>query len=539
MVPAPAPPATDAKPSFVTELFASLVVFMVALPLCIGIAQACGLKPEAGIITGVIGGLVVGVLAGSPLQVSGPAAGLIVLVVQYIDDAKARAPQYEPAVLLGLALVLAGGIQLAAGALSLGRWFRAVTPAVVEGMLAGIGLTILAKQFYELLDDVAPKGISAALAGIPECVRKAFVPTPDSRANHTEAAVIGLVALLILALWKPLAPKKLKLIPAAVVAVLAGVLINEFGRPVFEALGVRLGPAVDDHGGIGVQRVKVSANLMETVRPVFVLGWDALGFAFVWKGALTFALIASAETLLCSVAVDSKHTGPRTQYDRELAAQGAGNVLCGVLGALPMTGVIVRSAANVEAGARTRWSAVMHGAWLLLFVLLLPGVLSRIPETALAAVLVYTGWKLLNLPGLWHLWTENRTEALIFVTTAATIVGADLLAGVVTGLLVSMFVLLVRFSHLSVSRAEPEPGAVTLTLEGAATFIRLPLITGELDALPRGRRVRLNLEAVQLIDHAVMHLLLAFQKQYALTGGTVEIDWGPMHLPVRGDAPGR
>ncbi len=533
MDPAPAPPAADSKPSVVTELFASLVVFMVALPLCIGIAQACGLRPEAGIITGVIGGLVVGVLAGSPLQVSGPAAGLIVLVVQYIDDAKAQAPQYEPAVLLGLALVLAGGIQLAAGAFSLGRWFRAVTPAVVEGMLAGIGLTILAKQFYELLDDVAPKGISAALAGIPECVRKAFVPTPESGANHTEAAVIGLVALLILALWKPLAPKKLKLIPAAVVAVLAGILINEFGRPVFEALGARIGPAVDDHGGIGVQRVQVSANLLEAVRPVFVLGWDALGFAFVWKGALTFALIASAETLLCSVAVDSKHTGPRTQYDHELAAQGAGNVLCGILGALPMTGVIVRSAANVEAGARTRWSAVMHGAWLLLFVLLLlPGVLSRIPETALAAVLVYTGWKLLNLPGLWHLWKENRFEALVFVVTAATIVGTDLLAGVVTGLLLSMFVLLIRFSHLEIEREKPAAGEVVLTFEGAATFIRLPVIAKELDALPRGLRVQLNLAAVQLIDHAVLHLLLGFQKQYALTGGTVTIDWGAGRGPA-------
>jgi MFS superfamily sulfate permease-like transporter len=301
---------------------------------------------------------------------------------------------------------------------------------------------------------------------------------------------------------------------------------------VFEALGARIGPAVDDHGGIGVQRVTVSANLLNEIRPVFQLGIDALGFAFVWKGAVTFALIASAETLLCSVAVDSKHTGPRTQYDRELAAQGVGNLICGALGALPMTGVIVRSAANVEAGARTRWSAVMHGAWLLLFVLALPGLLSRIPETALAAVLVFTGWKLLNLPGLWHLWKENRTEALVFVITAGTIVGMDLLAGVVTGLLVSMFVLLIRFSHLEVTRAEPTAGEVVLNFSGAATFIRLPVIAKELDALPQGLRVKLNLEAVQLIDHAVLHLLLGFQKQYALTGGTVAIDWGAGRGPA-------
>lgn len=532
----PAPAAGAGPNALVSDFLASLVVFMVALPLCIGIAQACGLPPEAGIVTGIVGGMVVGFFAGSPLQVSGPAAGLIVLVVQFLDDAKAHAAGAPAAVLLGLAIGLAGLIQLTAGALRLGQWFRAVSPAVVEGMLAGIGATIVAKQFHEMVDDTAPKKVIDGLLTIPQALWKAFDPPAGASANHTEAAVIGLLAILILALWKPLAPRRLKIVPAAVVAVLAAVLVNEFGRPVFEALGARIGPAVDEHGGIGVERVQISARLTDSVRLLGWPGWEILTLGLVWKGAVTFALIASAETLLCAVAVDTKHTGPRTNFDRELLAQGAGNTICGMIGALPMTGVIVRSAANVEAGARTRRSAILHGVWLLLFVTLFPGLLSRIPAAALAAVLVYTGWKLLNLPGLQALWRESKSEALIFVLTAGTIVGADLLAGVVLGVVLSALKLLVRFSHLRVARTdEPEHNRVHLHLEGAATFLRLPLLAEALEAVPRGSELHVHLDRLQLVDHAVLHLLLTFQKQYEATGGAMHVDWDGLHARFRGE----
>lgn len=521
--------------TLVADFFASLVVFMVALPLCIGIAQACGLPPEAGIITGVVGGLVVGFLAGSPLQVSGPAAGLIVLVIQFIDSAKAQVPGTNPVVLLGLAIVLAGLIQIAAGALRLGQWFRAVSPAVVEGMLAGIGVTIVAKQFHEMVDDTAPKEVINGLLTIPQALWKAFSPPADASANHTEAAVIGLLAVVVLALWKAVAPKRLKIVPAAVVAVLVAVLVNEFGRPVFEALGARIGPAVDSHGGIGVERVQISASLADSLRPIGWPGMELLALGLIWKAALTFALIASAETLLCAVAVDTKHTGPRTNFDRELIAQGIGNSLCGAVGALPMTGVIVRSAANVEAGAKTRLSAILHGVWLLLFVSLLPGLLSRIPAAALAAILVYTGWKLLNLPGLWQLWKESKSEALIFVLTAGTIVGADLLAGVVLGVVLSALKLLVRFSHLRVTRADgPESKQVHLHLEGAATFLRLPRLAEALEGVPQGQTLHVHLDRLQFVDHAILHLLTTFQKQYAATGGEMVIDWDGLHARFSG-----
>lgn len=522
----PSPASGAGGGRLVADFLASLVVFMVALPLCIGIAQACGLPPEAGIITGVVGGIVVGFLAGSPLQVSGPAAGLIVLVIQYLDSAKAAAPNTNPVVLLGLAVLIAGLIQIAAGVLRVGQWFRAVSPAVVEGMLAGIGVTIIAKQFHEMVDDTAPKKVVEGLLTIPQALWKAFDPPAGASANHTEAAVIGLLAILVLALWKSIAPKRLKVVPAAVIAVLAAVLVNEFGRPIFEGLGARIGPAVDNHGGIGVERVQISASLADSVKPIGWPGWELLTLGLMWKGALTFALIASAETLLCAVAVDTKHTGPRTNFDRELLAQGVGNTICGAIGALPMTGVIVRSAANVEAGAKTRRSTILHGVWLLLFVSLLPALLSRIPAAALAAILVYTGWKLLNLPGLWHLWKESKSEALIFALTAGTIVGADLLAGVILGVVLSALKLLVRFSHLRVERSdEPEHKRVHLRLEGAATFLRLPVLAEALEAVPQCMELHVHLDRLQMVDHAVLHLLLTFQKQYEATGGRMFVDW--------------
>jgi MFS superfamily sulfate permease-like transporter len=532
-------PTTPARGTFAADFLASLVVFMVALPLCIGIAQACGLPPEAGIITGIVGGIIVGLLAGSPLQVSGPAAGLIVLVIQYLDDAqKAGYDKGGAVMLLGLAILLAGLIQITAGVFRLGQWFRAVSPAVVEGMLAGIGLTIFAKQFHELVDDDAPKKVLDALITIPQAIWKAFYPPEGASANHTEAAVIGLLCLVVLVFWKPIAPKRLKLVPAAVVAVLLAVLVNEFGRPIFEAFGARMGPAVDNHGGIGVERVKVSASLADSIKPITGLGWEALTLGLVWKGAITFALIASAETLLCAVAVDTKHTGPRTKFDRELVAQGVGNTICGILAVLPMTGVIVRSAANVEAGAKSRWSTFMHGIWLLLLVSLLPGLLGRIPTAALAAVLVYTGWKLLNLPGLYRLWKESKSEALIFVATAATIVSADLLAGVMLGVVLSALKLLLRFSHLRVTRVdEPDHHRVHLYLEGAATFLRLPILAQALEAVPRGQKLHVHLEQVQFVDHAVLHLLLTFQKQYEATGGKLFIDWDQLHAHFHGTRP--
>ena len=356
-------PVDSSRGGWRNDVLASLVVFMVALPLCIGIAQACGLPPEAGLVTGIVGGILVGFLAGSPLQVSGPAAGLIVLVIQFLDDAhKAGYAGVQAFYLLGVVILLSGAIQIVAGLLRCGQWFRAVSPAVVGGMLAGIGITIIAKQFHSMVDDDAPKRVLDGLLTIPLAVWKGFSPPPGAEANHSAAALIGVITILILVFWKAIAPKSLKLVPAAVVAVCVAVGVTELA-------------------GLSIDRVRVSGDIAAAFSPIPWLGWEAVGSGLVLKAAFTFAIIASAETLLCAVAVDSMHTGPRTKFDRELVAQGVGNMVCGAFAALPMTGVIVRSSANVEAGAKTRLSAILHGFWLLLFVAFLPGLLSRIPES--------------------------------------------------------------------------------------------------------------------------------------------------------------
>jgi MFS superfamily sulfate permease-like transporter len=512
------PSQSGSTRSWPADILASVVVFLVALPLCIGIAQASGLPPEAGLVTGIIGGLLVGSISGSPLQVSGPAAGLIVLVIGFLADAqKAGFTGTAGVALLGLALLMAGGIQVAAGVFKFGQWFRAVSPAVVGGMLAGIGATIIAKQFHVLVDDTPPAGVVEGLLTIPQAVWKGFVPPPGATADHTAAAAIGLLTFLVLAFWKSVVPKRVAVIPAAVIAVTLAVLVAEVAR-------------------LNVERVAVSANLLDGLAPVPLHwpGWDVFGRGLLWKGAITFALIASAETMLCAVAVDTMHTGPRTRYDRELIAQGAGNMACGALGALPMTGVIVRSSANVDAGARTRLSAILHGLWLLLAVVLLADLLSRIPLAALAAVLVYTGWKLVNLPGLIKLWKESGSEGAIYVITAATIVGADLLIGVVTGVVLSAAKLLWVSSYLSITRRdEPQGDRVHLHLEGSATFLRLPQLSESLESVPPGRKLHVHLDGLRFLDHAVLHLLMTFQKQYEVTGGRFYVDWERLHAHFR------
>jgi MFS superfamily sulfate permease-like transporter len=502
---------TDGAPmrsrGILADILASLVVFMVALPLCVAIAKACGLPPEAGLVTGIVGGLVVGLIAGSPLQVSGPAAGLIVLVLTFYN-----AP--DGPVRLGWIILLGGLFQLLAGVLRLGQWFRAVSPAVVLGMLAGIGLIILAKQFHVLFDRPAPEKIVDALAAIPSTVGTAF--ETDGLEGAKAAGILGLLTIAVMVAWKLLAPKPVALVPAAVVAVLAATLAAELT-------------------GWTVAKVQVS-KLEDGIRLLNPADWRRfLLDGAVWGAAVTLALIASAESLLCAAAVDAKHTGPRTQFNRELAAQGLGNAICGVLGVLPMTGVIVRSAANVEAGAKSRLSAILHGAWLLLFVVFLPFLLTRVPLAALAGVLVYTGWKLLEIPEARKLLAESRAEFAIFIATACGVVLADLLAGVLLGIALTAARLLHRFSRIDIQAAsDPTGKRVDLHLSGAGTFLSLPRLAAALEIVPRGKELHVHLEGLRAVDHAIFDLLRKFKGQYEASGGTFVLDYDELHVRLHG-----
>jgi MFS superfamily sulfate permease-like transporter len=244
----------------------------------------------------------------------------------------------------------------------------------------------------------------------------------------------------------------------------------------------------------------------------------------------TVAFVASAETLLCATAVDQLHQGPRTRYDKELCAQGVGNVLCGMLGALPMTGVIVRSAANVEAGAKSRLSAILHGFWLLLMVLLGAALLAQIPTAALAAVLVYTGYRLVNLKVVKELWHWGWSEVAIYLCTVIGVVALGLLEGVLIGVGLSVLKLLYRFSSLQVRLEEdPEGRRTVLYLEGAATFLRLPQLAAALEKVPAATELHVHFERLAYIDHACLELLMTWEKQHAALGGSLVIDWETLH----------
>jgi len=259
--------------------------------------------------------------------------------------------------------------------------------------------------------------------------------------------------------------------------------------------------------------------------------WTALA-----GSALVVALIASAETLLCSTAVDQMHSGPRTRYDRELVAQGIGNSVCGLLGALPMTGVIVRSAANVQAGGTTRASAILHGLWLLVFVGLLGFVLRSIPIASLAAVLVYIGYKLVNLKQVKELAKYGWGEVVIFFATMIGIVATDLLTGVLVGIGLSAVKLLYKFSHLQANfKTDTKSNRSVLALEGAATFLRLPRLAAELDRVPGSAELHVDFERLDYIDHACLDLLMNWAKQHEATGGRLVIDWDSLHANFRGE----
>jgi MFS superfamily sulfate permease-like transporter len=333
--------------------------------------------------------------------------------------------------------------------------------------------------------------------------------------DHQWAAKVGIATIIVLLLWKLIARGRLKLVPAPLIAVTAIT-------------------AVAFYLGLPVLYVEVPDNLIDSIR---LPSLNLLEGGNLWgmlQAAVVVALIASAETLLCATAVDQIHGGKRTNYDRELWAQGVGNSLCGLLGALPMTGVIVRSAANVQAGATGRASAIMHGLWLLIFVSLLGFVLRAIPIASLAAVLVYTGYKLIDLKQLKELYKYGWGEVAIFMATFVGIVVTDLLTGVIIGFVLSAAKLLYTFSHLKTNlHIDPRSRKCDLALDGTATFLRLPILAKALEQVPPNSELHVDLERLDYVDHACLNLLMCWAKRHEAVGGRLIIDWDSLHAQFR------
>lgn len=478
------------------DVLASIVVFLVALPLCMGIAIASGAPPAAGLITGIIGGIIVGALSGAPFQVSGPAAGLAVIIFQLVNQHGIEA--------IGPLVLMAGAMQFAGGLLRFGTWFRAIAPPVVFGMLAGIGVLIFAGQFHVMVDDKPRANGLLNIASLPESVVKGLLPIDQ----HSWAAMIGLITIAVILLWNSFRPEKLKFIPGLLLgAVTASIVANVANLPIHF---------------VNVPADLVGSLAIASVDTIWKFSLDPKMIA----EAFGLAMVASAETMLCVVAVDRMHTGPRAKFDRELAAQGFGNMLCGFFGGLPMTGVVVRSAANINAGAQTRLSAILHGVWILGFALLLPGVLSLIPASSLAAILVYTGIKLINIDNIRELLKYGKMPVVIYGITITGIVVFDLLTGVLIGVGISILKLLYQVTHLGV-RIHRYTGSdrVDMHLSGSATFIGLPKLAIALETIPVSANLHVHFTHLHHIDHACLDALSNWQTQNAAAGARLVVEW--------------
>ncbi|SHI92634.1 SulP family inorganic anion transporter [Aquimarina spongiae] len=489
------------------DLPASIVVFFVALPLCLGIALASGAPLFSGLIAGIVGGIVVGILSGSQIGVSGPAAGLAAIVLSAIG-ALGGFENFLVAVVLG------GAIQIAFGLLKAGIIGYYFPSSVIKGMLTGIGIIIILKQipyFFGL--DKNPEGNFAFLQLDGENTLTELLKTINAVISgnvSVGATVIALIALGILILWNKVLSKKGKifqLIQGPLVAVVVGILFYVFTKD--GALNI-----TKDH----LVAVPIPDGIDSFLGQFSFPNFAVITNTDIWITAFTIALVASLETLLCVEATDKLDPEKRvTPTNRELLAQGAGNMISGFIGGLPITQVIVRSSANIQSGGRSKMSAIIHGFFLLISVILIPTLLTKIPLSVLAAILFIVGYKLAK-PALFKtMYNLGWKQFIPFVVTVLGIVFIDLLWGIGLGLMVGIVVILIKsyqnshFLHMEdVSNGKHR---VNMTLAEEVTFFNKGAILKELDRLPEETYLTLDVRKTRYLDNDIIEILEDFSEK--------------------------
>ena len=485
-----------------SDLQAGMVVFLVALPLCLGIALASGAPLFSGIISGVIGGIVVGLFSGSQLSVSGPAAGLTAIILAAI----ASLGSFEAFLLAG---VLAGVLQLVLGYLKAGVVSNYLPSNVIEGMLAAIGIIIILTQLPHAIGyDVINEGDYFHIN--KEGKHDMFETLIDAINYMNPGALIVVLASLavLIAFEKIEFLKKIKAIPSALVAVVTGVVINES----FRMTGSSLLISSDHLVSLPVPE-SMSAFLGQFSLPDFNL----ITNKEVWVVALTIAAVASIETLLCVEASDKLDPLRRyTNTNRELKAQGIGNILSCMIGGIPMTSVIVRSSANVNSGGRTKIAAISHGVFLLLAVLLIPVILNKIPLASLAAVLIVIGFKLASPRVFVHMWKNSKKFQFIpFVVTVVAIIFTDLLVGVGIGLTVSIYFILrgnLKLAYFFKQEDYSADKTIHMELAQEVSFLNKAAIKQTFAHLPEDSKLILDASHSIYIDHDVLLMINNFVK---------------------------
>jgi MFS superfamily sulfate permease-like transporter len=464
------------------DLPASIVVFLVALPLCLGIALASGAPLFAGLLTGVIGGIVVASLSGSQLSVSGPAAGLTVIVLGAIT----QLGNYQTFL---LAVVIAGAIQLVLGLLKAGSVSSYFPSSVIEGMLAAIGLTLIMNQIPYVI------GLDPS--------QYSFAALTSGNTNFGIAAiVIGVLSLAILIFWPKF--KKLSVMPAPLVVVVVAIGLAFVFQNTPYAIDTKQMVAIPEVSG------------WNDFAGLFMMpDFSAVSNPQVWVIAGTIAIVASLETLLGIEAVDKIDKKKRTTpSNRELVAQGIGNMTSGMLGGLPMTSVIVRSSANVNSGGKSKMSAIFHGCWLLLSLLFIPGVINMIPLAGLAAVLIFTGYKLTRIDLYKHMYHKGWNQFVPFVVTVIAVLATDLLKGVAIGMLVSIFYLLrtnMRNPYFYQLQQDGSKKDLRINLAEEVSFLNKAAIQGILAKIPKETNVTIDGTNSKYIDPDVLETIFNYK----------------------------
>ena len=488
------------------DFSASIVVFLVALPLCLGIAMASGAPLFAGILTGIIGGIVVASISGSSLSVSGPAAGLTTIVAASIIKLGA----YETFL---LAVVIAGFIQLALGFLKAGMIGNYFPSSVIIGMLTAIGITIILKQLPVAFGMLEAHAFELDNGG----GMQAFSNTLFSSVNWG-ATIICLLSLIILIVWPSI--KYINKVPAPLVVVIIGISLG------FAFEGTALSLQSFGH----YVSIPVVSSFSQFMGLFIFPDFSQIMNEDVWIVAITIAIVASLETLLSIEAVDKIDPVKRVSpTNRELLAQGVGNMTSGFLGGLPLTSVIVRSSANVNSGGRSRQSAILHGIWLLLALLAIPTIINYIPLACLAAILLHTGYKLAKPQMFVSMFKKGLDQFIPFVITVSVIVFTDLLTGVGVGIVVAMFYILRAnmqnaYTFTINQQVEDKPVAV-LTLAEEVSFLNKAHIQNRLHTLPKNiGKVVINGHSSKFIDKDVIEVIKDFKQNALIKGLQIEIN---------------
>lgn len=503
------------------DLTSGFLVFLIALPLCLGIAMASGFPPMSGIITAVIGGIVVSRVSGSFVTINGPAAGLIVVIlsaVQSLGQGDAMAGyRYTLA-----AIVVASVFQVLMGLFKAGKLNAYFPASVVHGMLAAIGVIIMAKQIHTLL------GVKPEAKEIVDTI----LEIPHSLANlNPEIALIGFSGIAILIAWSLVKNPYLKMIPAPLIVVAVGMALERY----FDLDHEHVYMFMPDQAMLPHHEFTVGPRFLVSIPDNVMSSFYFPDFGKVatgefWAAVISICLVGSLETLLSAAAVDKLDPFKRqSNLNRDLTAIGVGNLLASAVGGLPMIAEIVRSSANVNNGARTGWSNLFHGAFLAIFVICFPWLIHEIPLASLAALLVYTGFRLASPKEFAKTMVIGKEQLLIFTVTILAVLFTDLLIGVLIGILLKLIIALSRGVHIkdllkiSYDVNHEAKDVYRISIRGSAIFANFIGLKSELAGFPPGKTISFDVTDASYIDHTVMEFIDHFQHDYIDHGGKCEI----------------